>query len=83
MARLGAAEDGEEAAELTDAMEKEFGGDSRHFYPGVSYRHVFVGRGLDARHDCAPPPSPPCSSAISCTRMSRRPTKSAIKATWS
>lgn len=44
-----------EAAELIQTLQNELGGDGRKFYPGVSYRHVFVGKGLDPRLECAPP----------------------------
>ncbi len=45
----------EEAAEMIQTLEAELGGEGRHFYPGVSYRHLFVGTGLDPRLECAPP----------------------------
>ncbi len=44
-----------EAAELIAMLEAELGGNGLHFYPGVSYRHLMVAKGLDPRVDCAPP----------------------------
>ncbi len=41
-----------EAAELLGAM-KSYG--YGEFHPGVSYRHVFVLRGNNAKHGCSPP----------------------------
>ncbi len=35
-----------EAAELIEAIEQAFGNESRHFYPGVSYRHCLLWRDI-------------------------------------
>jgi 2,3-bisphosphoglycerate-independent phosphoglycerate mutase len=46
----------EESRQLIEEMEKNFGRDGLHFYPGVSYRHLLVMRkagGLSAA--CTPP----------------------------
>src|SRR5262249_46062225 len=46
----------EESKQLIEEMEKTFGRDGLHFYPGVSYRHLLVMRkagGLSAT--CTPP----------------------------
>ncbi len=44
-----------EAAELIRALDRALGNDGLRFYPGVSYRHLFLGRDLDPRLQCAPP----------------------------
>jgi len=45
----------EESNEMLQALQKEIGGPGLNFYTGVSYRHLFVGQGLDPRLECAPP----------------------------
>jgi 2,3-bisphosphoglycerate-independent phosphoglycerate mutase len=44
-----------ESDEILKTLRKEIGGLGLNFYTGVSYRHLFVGKGLDPRLDCAPP----------------------------
>jgi 2,3-bisphosphoglycerate-independent phosphoglycerate mutase len=48
-----------EAAALIEALNQQFGGASLSFYPGVSYRHLLVLKGLNAKElarcVCAPP----------------------------
>jgi 2,3-bisphosphoglycerate-independent phosphoglycerate mutase len=44
-----------ESDEILKTLQKEIGGPGLNFYTGVSYRHLFVGKGLDPRLDCAPP----------------------------
>ena len=44
-----------EAAELIAMLNREIMPEGLQLYPGVSYRHLFVGRGLSPRLDCAPP----------------------------
>ena len=45
----------QEAEQLIHTLQKTIGGDGLTFYPGVSYRHVFIGRGLDPQLQCFPP----------------------------
>ena len=45
----------EESDEMLKTLQGELGSDDLHFYTGVSYRHLLVGRGLDPRLDCSPP----------------------------
>jgi 2,3-bisphosphoglycerate-independent phosphoglycerate mutase len=45
----------EESDAILQTLQKEIGREGLHFYTGVSYRHLFVGRGLDPRLDCTPP----------------------------
>ena len=45
----------EEAAVIINDFQKEFGNDRLSFHPGVSYRHVFIGKGLDSNIECIPP----------------------------
>ena len=44
-----------ESEEILKTLQKEIGSPTLNFYTGVSYRHLFVGKGLDPRLDCAPP----------------------------
>jgi len=44
-----------ESDEILKTLQKEIGGPDLNFYTGVSYRHLFVGKGLDPRLECAPP----------------------------
>ncbi|MGD0017425.1 MAG: cofactor-independent phosphoglycerate mutase [Verrucomicrobiia bacterium] len=44
-----------ESDEILKTLQKEIGGPGLNFYTGVSYRHLFVGKGLDPRLECAPP----------------------------
>jgi len=46
----------EESRELIAEMEKNFGAEGRHFYPGVQYRHLLViKKGEGIRAACTPP----------------------------
>src|SRR5690606_29882915 len=45
----------EESSELLSALQAQTDPDVVRFYPGVSYRHLCVGRGLDPHLNCAPP----------------------------
>lgn len=45
----------EEASEIIHTLQEELGDSRLRFYAGVSYRHLFVGKGLDPRLECAPP----------------------------
>ena len=53
----------EESDEILKTVQTELGSDSLHFYTGVSYRHLFVGRGLDPRLECTPPHDHPGKEA--------------------
>jgi len=44
-----------ESDEILKTLQKEIGRPGLNFYTGVSYRHLFVGKGLDPRLECAPP----------------------------
>ncbi len=44
-----------EAIELIDALNAEFGNQTVHFYPGVSYRHLLVIKGGNKALKCVPP----------------------------
>lgn len=44
-----------EARELINALEKELGGERRHFYAGVSYRHLLVLQDKSLPAECRPP----------------------------
>jgi len=44
-----------ESDAILKTLQQEIGRPSLNFYTGVSYRHLFVGQGLDPRLDCAPP----------------------------
>jgi 2,3-bisphosphoglycerate-independent phosphoglycerate mutase len=44
-----------EATEILATLQEKIGNEHFRFYPGVSYRHLFVGKDLDPRLDCAPP----------------------------
>ncbi|MCL2337287.1 MAG: phosphoglycerate mutase, partial [Firmicutes bacterium] len=44
-----------EARELIQAMEAQLGGGDRHFYPGISYRHLMVWRNGPAQAALTPP----------------------------
>jgi 2,3-bisphosphoglycerate-independent phosphoglycerate mutase len=45
----------EESDAILQTLQQEIGREGLNFYTGVSYRHLFVGRGLDPRLDCTPP----------------------------
>jgi 2,3-bisphosphoglycerate-independent phosphoglycerate mutase len=46
----------EEAKELIESIDAELGNDKIRFYPGISYRHLMVGKkGLGAKTECVPP----------------------------
>ena len=45
----------EEAYELLDALEKEFGTEQIRFYRGVSYRHILIWKGIDYNYTMMPP----------------------------
>lgn len=44
-----------ESDEILKTIQQEIGRPGLNFYTGVSYRHLFVGQGLDPRLDCTPP----------------------------
>jgi 2,3-bisphosphoglycerate-independent phosphoglycerate mutase len=44
-----------ESDEILKTLQKEIGSPTLNFYTGVSYRHLFVGKNLDPRLECAPP----------------------------
>ena len=44
-----------ESDEILQSLQQEIGRPGLQFHTGVSYRHLFVGQGLDPRLDCAPP----------------------------
>jgi len=54
-----------EAEELIYFLQCELGNSKYHFHPGVSYRHLFVGEGLDPRLACFPPHDHPGEDAES------------------
>jgi 2,3-bisphosphoglycerate-independent phosphoglycerate mutase len=45
----------EEARELIEAVNKEFGTEKVQFYPGVSYRHAMIVRDGSTDYDLTPP----------------------------
>jgi 2,3-bisphosphoglycerate-independent phosphoglycerate mutase len=45
----------EEADEIIRSLQAELGSDIINFHTGVSYRHLFVGHGLDSALECFPP----------------------------
>jgi 2,3-bisphosphoglycerate-independent phosphoglycerate mutase len=45
----------EESDDILRTVQQELGSENRRFYCGVSYRHLFVGKGLDPSLICAPP----------------------------
>jgi 2,3-bisphosphoglycerate-independent phosphoglycerate mutase len=45
----------EESDQILQTMQRELGSEGLHFYTGVGYRHLFVGKNLDPRLDCSPP----------------------------
>ncbi len=45
----------EESREILQTLQQQLGSEARHFYTGVSYRHLFVGQGLNPKLDCSPP----------------------------
>lgn len=45
----------EESDEILTTLREELGTDKISFHTGVSYRHLFVGEGLDPRLKCSPP----------------------------
>jgi len=45
----------EEASIILNDFQKEFGNEKLAFYPGVSYRHVFIGDGMSSNLECYPP----------------------------
>jgi 2,3-bisphosphoglycerate-independent phosphoglycerate mutase len=44
-----------ESDEIITTLRREIGSETRRFYTGVDYRHLFVGEGLDPALECAPP----------------------------
>jgi len=54
-----------ESDEILQTLHKEIGRPGLNFHTGVSYRHLFVGKGLDPRIDCAPPHDHPNEPAAS------------------
>lgn len=67
-----------ESDEILRTLQQEVGQPGLNFYTGVSYRHLFVGKGLDPRLDCAPPHDHPNEPANS---LMIRPQVSAAQAT--
>lgn len=62
----------EESDEILKTLQKEIGAPGLNFYTGVSYRHLFVGKGLDPRLDCAPPhdhPNELAESLLICAKV--------------
>jgi 2,3-bisphosphoglycerate-independent phosphoglycerate mutase len=55
----------EESDQILRTLQSQIGSDSIHFYTGVSYRHLFVGKNLDPRLECAPPHDHPGEPAAS------------------
>ena len=56
-----------EAEILIQSLDENLGGNGVRFYPGVSYRHLFVGSGLEPALECAPPhdhPNEPAESLM-------------------
>ena len=53
----------EESNEILRTLQTEIGSDKLRFYTGVSYRHLFVGKGLDPRLECLPPHDHPGEAA--------------------
>lgn len=45
----------EDAKEIITTLQERMGRDGLSFHAGVSYRHLFVGKGLDPQLECAPP----------------------------
>lgn len=45
----------EEARELILSLDRELGGNGIRFYPGVSYRHLFIWKGGETEVKCTPP----------------------------
>jgi 2,3-bisphosphoglycerate-independent phosphoglycerate mutase len=54
-----------ESDQMLRTLQHELGSETLRFYTGVSYRHLLVGRGLDARLDCNPPHDHPGEPAES------------------
>ncbi|KMQ51253.1 cofactor-independent phosphoglycerate mutase [Chitinispirillum alkaliphilum] len=44
-----------DGAEIVTELQQKLGNEKVHFYPGVSYRHLMVLKGLRAELDCTPP----------------------------
>jgi 2,3-bisphosphoglycerate-independent phosphoglycerate mutase len=62
----------EESDEILKSLQKEIGGPGLNFYTGVSYRHLFVGKGLDPRLECTPPhdhPNEPAEPLLICPKV--------------
>ena len=53
----------EESGEIIETLNRELGSETLRFYTGVSYRHLFVGEGLDPDLECAPPHDHPGEAA--------------------
>jgi 2,3-bisphosphoglycerate-independent phosphoglycerate mutase len=53
----------EESDEILKTLQEEIGSPTISFYAGVSYRNLFVGKGLDPRLECAPPHDHPNEAA--------------------
>jgi 2,3-bisphosphoglycerate-independent phosphoglycerate mutase len=68
----------EESRELLETLQGELGSNQLHFYTGVSYRHLFVGEGLDPRLECQPPHDHPNELA---SQLMIRPKTSEAQAT--
>ena len=67
-----------ESDAMLQTLQQEIGRPGLNFYTGVSYRHLFVGQGLDPRLDCAPPHDHPNELA---TSLMIRPQVPAAQAT--
>ncbi len=63
----------EESAEILRTLDRELGSDKLRFYGGVSYRNLFVGKGLDPRLECQPPHDHPGELAESLMIRARVP----------
>ena len=61
-----------ESDAMLKTLQQEIGRPGLNFYTGVSYRHLFVGQGLDPRLDCAPPHDHPNEPAAGLTAPERR-----------
>jgi 2,3-bisphosphoglycerate-independent phosphoglycerate mutase len=67
-----------ESDEILKTLQREIGAPGLNFYTGVSYRHLFVGKGLDPRLACTPPHDHPNEPA---EPLLIRPTVPVAKAT--
>jgi 2,3-bisphosphoglycerate-independent phosphoglycerate mutase len=63
----------EESDEMLKTLQEKLGSDTIRFYTGVSYRHLFVGKGLDPRLECAPPHDHPNEPSVDLMIRARTP----------